>query len=93
VRFDRATLYPTSESFRPCAYAAAYERLSKLNGATFDSAFARDMVQDRSKDIAEFRSEAKKVGPAADFAKRTIPALEKHLQLARSLPGETTGSR
>ena len=36
-----------------------YDRLSKLSGDSFDRAYARDMVKDHTKDVAEFQKEAK----------------------------------
>jgi putative membrane protein len=37
---------------------ATYDRLSKLNGAAFDRAYARDMVKDHETDVAAFQREA-----------------------------------
>ena len=72
---------------------AAYDKLSKLNGAAFDKKFAKDMVKDHKKDISEFEREAKKSGKVADFAKQTLPTLKKHLSIAQSLKPGTTGSK
>src|ERR1700738_4096193 len=49
---------------------AAYDKLSKLSGATFDRAFAKEMVADHKKDIKEFEKEAKNKDPAGQFAQQ-----------------------
>jgi putative membrane protein len=61
------------------------ERLSKLNGKAFDEKFARHMVADHKKDIAEFEAQANGSDDVATFAKDTLPTLQKHLQTAQSL--------
>jgi len=70
-----------------------YEQLSKLSGEQFDRQFAQDMVNDHKQDISKFEKEAKSKGPFADFARQTIPTLEKHLQTAESLTGEKRSQR
>jgi putative membrane protein len=62
-----------------------FERLSKLNGDNFDKEFAKHMVADHKKDIAEFEAQAKGGDEVASFAKDTLPTLQKHLQTAQSL--------
>jgi putative membrane protein len=65
---------------------ADYDKMSKLSGAAFDRAFKRDMVADHKKDIQEYRREARMQDAAGQYAKDSIPTLEKHLQTAESLP-------
>ena len=70
----------------PMAQAARERRkLERLSGPAFDHEFARYMVVDHTKDIADFRREADGHGPVADLARNTLPDLHKHLNLARSL--------
>src|SRR5260370_13956898 len=66
---------------------ATYERLSKLSGDAFDRAYARDMVKDHSKDVAEFQKEAKngRDESVKNFAAQTLPALQSHLDQARQI--------
>jgi putative membrane protein len=65
---------------------AAYDRLSKLSGAAFDRRFVQLMVADHRRDVAEYQKEAKRSdGQVSDYAKATLPTLQKHLQTARSL--------
>ncbi|HUI83373.1 MAG TPA: DUF4142 domain-containing protein [Candidatus Binatia bacterium] len=60
------------------------ERLSKLHGAAFDKAYMRDMVTDHKKDVAEFRHESTAAHDPTlkDWAGKTLPTLESHLQEA-----------
>ena len=78
---------------------ALMNRLQKLNGAAFDRAYMQSMVADHEKDVAKFREEAKSSPDpdVKDFASRTLPTLESHLQMARDISGEmkhtTSGAR
>jgi len=66
---------------------AMYESLSKLSGAAFDRAYARNMVKDHQLDVAEFHREAtngRKDG-IKSFAEETLPTLQKHLKEARQM--------
>ena len=66
---------------------ATFDRLSKLSGDAFDRAYARDMVRDHSKDVAEFQREAKKGRDESikNFAAQTLPTLQNHLDQARQM--------
>ncbi len=66
---------------------ATYEMLSKLSGAAFDRAYARDMVRDHEEDVAEFSKEANSGhNPAVkDFATQTLPTLQDHLKEAKEM--------
>jgi putative membrane protein len=59
--------------------------LQRLHGPAFDREFARYMVEDHRTDIDKFRVQAAGRGPTADLARRTIPTLQTHLQMARAL--------
>ncbi|HVP99715.1 MAG TPA: DUF4142 domain-containing protein [Roseiarcus sp.] len=62
------------------------DRLQKLTGPEFDRAFNRLMIQDHEKDISEFKKEAASgQGSVQQFAAQSLPVLEKHLQMSRSL--------
>lgn len=70
--------------------AAERDKLQGLSGDAFDQEFASYMVKDHEKDIAEYKTEADKgSGPASDYAKKNLPVLHKHLDIARSLSGKT----
>ena len=73
---------------------ADYDRMAKLSGAAFDTAFAKHMVEDHKKDIKEYEGEAKKKDAAGNYANETLPTLRKHLETAQGLSGgPTTGKR
>lgn len=66
---------------------AAYQKLSSLTGAAFDHAFAAEMVGGHEKAIAFFTEQTNSGDAAiAAYAKETLPTLQKHLEMARSLP-------
>jgi putative membrane protein len=66
---------------------ATYDRLSKLNGAAFDRAYARDMVKDHETDVAAFEREANagRNGSLKSFASETLPTLQDHLKQAKEM--------
>jgi putative membrane protein len=73
---------------------AAYDRMSKLSGDAFDREFARHMVADHRKDISNYQKEAKRSdGQISDYAKATLPTLQKHLETAQSLVKGASASR
>ena len=66
---------------------ATHDRLAKLSGADFDSAYADAMVKDHEEDVAAFKKESSS-GQNADvkaFASKTLPTLEEHLKLAQDM--------
>jgi putative membrane protein len=71
-------------------------RLEKLSGAEFDKAYMQHMVKDHKKDVAEFQKESTsaKDSDVKQFASKTLPTLQEHLQLAQqtaSQVGASTG--
>jgi len=68
----------------------AHDKLAKLSGQAFDRAFARDMVRDHKKDIAEYERAAKESSPVGQYAKDQLPVLRKHLQMAEKI--ESSGA-
>jgi putative membrane protein len=73
---------------------AVYDRLSKLNGAAFDRAYARDMVKDHETDVAAFQKEANggKDDSLKSFAAETLPTLQDHLKQAKEMMKTVGGS-
>ena len=74
---------------------STYNRLSKLNGAAFDRAYMRDMVNDHRKDVAEFREEAQ-AGKDPDvkaWAGKTVSTLDDHLKQAESTDKEVVSGK
>jgi putative membrane protein len=74
---------------------ATYEALSRLSGAAFDRAYARDMVKDHEEDIADFNKEANGGQKAAikDFASQTLPTLQDHLKQAKEMRQNVSASK
>lgn len=64
---------------------ADYDKMSKMNGAQFDKMFAKHMVEDHKKDIAEYKKEAKMKDAAGEYASGQVDTLQKHLDAAKSL--------
>src|ERR1700737_2206453 len=73
---------------------ATYDRLSKLNGAAFDRAYARDMVKDHETDVAAFQREANggKDDSLKSFASETLPTLQDHLKQAKEMVKTVSGA-
>jgi putative membrane protein len=59
-----------------------------------DKAFLKDMVKDHEKDIAMFERESRHGSDAEvkEWAAKTIPTLQEHLSLARSLQASLMGT-
>jgi putative membrane protein len=73
---------------------AEYNRLSKMQGDSFDKAYSKMMVSDHKKDVSEFKHEASS-GTDNDvkgFASQTLPTLEEHLQMAEKMNGSAKSS-
>jgi putative membrane protein len=70
---------------------ATKKQLEKLSGKQFDEGYMKDMVQDHTKDVATFRTEAEKATTPAvkEYASTTLPTLESHLKEARSVEPQT----
>jgi putative membrane protein len=68
-------------------------KFSKLSGADFDKAYSKQMLSDHNKAVSLFEKESTKgTDPELkSFAAKTLPTLQEHLQIVKSLPGNTTG--
>ncbi len=66
---------------------ALKERLSKLNGASFDKAYMASMVKDHKADVADFEKESDNGKDSAikQFATSTLPTLKDHLAEAERI--------
>ncbi len=70
------------------------DKLSKLSGAEFDKEYMSNMVKDHETDVKEFQTQANK-GNDPDvkaFAAKTLPTLQKHLQMARDVNNRVSSS-
>lgn len=73
---------------------AMYDKMAKMKGADFDREFKKEMIADHKKDIAAFQKQAKmKNDPAVDFAGKTLPTLQKHLDAAQKLTADKRAAR
>ena len=69
-------------------HQAMVKTLSGKSGAEFDAAYAQHMVKDHVEDIALFERATKNSdSDLAAFAKKTLPTLKEHKQMADALPG------
>ena len=67
---------------------ADFDKMSKMSGTDFDKMFAKHMVADHQKDIAEYKKAAKNKDAGGEYAAGQIDTLQKHLEAAKSLkPG------
>lgn len=69
---------------------AAYEKLAKLDGSSFDTTYVKQQVEahEDAVDLFEKESERGKVADLKAFAARTLPLLQSHLKMARALEDE-----
>ena len=79
------TMGMTSPTGPDAKQKAEYDKMSKMSGAQFDKAFAKHMVADHKKDIAEYKKEAKAKDAAGEYASAQVDTLQKHLDTAKSL--------
>lgn len=63
------------------------DMLKNKKGAAFDKAYMDMMVKDHKKDISEYSKASKDLAVPAykDFASKTLPVLEKHLDSAQAI--------
>ena len=82
-QYDNVTLPSTIDS----AHAAMKTQLMALNGNAFDSAYIHGQIADHMKTISLFQGEASNGDRQAlkDFANKSLPMLNMHLQLADSV--------
>jgi putative membrane protein len=63
------------------------DKLAKLSGPDFDKAYIKDQLKDHKQDVKKFEGESKNgtVPGVKDFATKTLPTLEQHLQMVKGL--------
>ena len=65
------------------------KKLESQDGETFDIEYSRHMNMDHSKAIDLFEATTQSSDPdLAGFAKKTLPTLKEHKQMASKLPGQ-----
>lgn len=66
---------------------SAYDKLNAMTGMDFEKAFMKQMVKDHENAVKLFQKQSEK-GEDADakaFAAKTLPTLQMHLQMARTM--------
>jgi len=73
---------------------ALKDRLDKLSGHAFDTAYMSAMVKDHHADVAEFQAKARdaKSPDVKEYASSTLPVLEDHLKLAQTTDKSIVGT-
>jgi putative membrane protein len=75
-------------------HQAAADKLSRLTGAEFDRAYMKQMVKDHQEAVSLYQRQSTR-GAMPDlrsFASATLPALQEHLTMARSMAAGGGGS-
>jgi len=72
-------------------HKAMHDKLAKMNGAAFDSAYMTHMASAHKEAVSLFQREAKsgKDAETKAFAEKTLPTLQEHLKMAQDLSGKT----
>lgn len=76
-------------------HKSAMDKLGGMSGMDFDKAFMKQMVKDHEAAVKLFSRESER-GTDADtkaFAAKTLPTLQNHLQMARTLNGSVKGMK
>ena len=68
-------------------HEAVLTKFKDMKGADFDRAYMANMVKDHEEDVADFTKESKNAqsDQVRDFATKTLPTLQEHLRLARTV--------
>jgi len=63
------------------------DKLSKLSGPDFDKAYMKDQLKDHEQDVREFQNEAQNGSDpnVQQFASKTLPTLQEHLEMAKNV--------
>lgn len=69
-------------------HQAIVQKMSNKSGADFDRAYSKQMELDHAKTVALFEGATRSSdSDLAAFAKKTLPTLQEHKQMADKLPG------
>ena len=89
---SKSVTLPTSTNAKQ---KAAYEKLSGLSGDQFDAEFVKMMIKDHESSVKLFQKQSTG-GTDADvkaFAAKTLPTLQAHLDMARSMNDKMKGMK
>lgn len=66
--------------------AEELDRMKSISGESFERRFRRMIIKDHKRDIQYFQKATESTDPEIrDFAKRFLPLMEQHLEMARDL--------
>lgn len=73
---------------------AMYDKLSKLSGAAFDSAYIKDMMMDHEQDVKAFTKESSSGSDEKikSFASQTLPVIQGHLDKLKGIQSKMGSS-
>ncbi len=76
-------------------HKSAMEKMGTKSGADFDKEYIKMMVKDHEKAVAMFQKEATdgKDAEAKAFAAKTLPTLQGHLEMARTMMSKMSGEK
>lgn len=68
-------------------HQAMIDKMSKMSGDAFDTAYVKAMVEDHEKDVAEFEKASGTVKNAdlKKFIDDTLPVIKEHLEMAKKM--------
>lgn len=68
-------------------HQATIDKMSKLSGPSFDTAYIKAMVEDHEKDIAEFEKARGQVNneDLKKFIDETVPVMKEHLMMVKKM--------
>lgn len=84
IASSKGVMLPTEPDSK---HKSAMEKMSSMSGMEFDMMYVKMMVKDHEKAVAMFQKEASsgKDADAKAFAAKTLPVLQGHLDMARSM--------
>ena len=76
-------------------HKAAMEKMNSMSGSAFDMAYVKMMVKDHEKAVSMFQKEAAsgKDADAKAFAAKTLPTLQMHLDMSRTMMSKMMGNK
>ncbi len=92
VAMSKNVILPTEPDAK---HKAAAAKMSLMSGDTLDKEYIKMMVKDHEKTVAMFQKEINS-GKGADakaFAEKTLPAIQGHLEMARSMMNGMTNGK
>ncbi|MDQ3712044.1 MAG: DUF4142 domain-containing protein [Acidobacteriota bacterium] len=92
IAMSKSVMLPTDADAK---HKSALEKMSGMSGTEFDMAYLKMMVKDHEKAVSMFQKEANngKDAEAKAFAAKTLPVLQGHLDMSRSMMTKMMGNK